>query len=344
MKAIPLTRSVSFVPFVEHLRTGGASVDAHLAVARISPEMFNSAENLMPLQQAGGFISRSARLEGIEDLGLRVGTATPITSLGLFGLVLSEALTLKDLLLKLVQLIPALDSGARAWLRPKGDGSVELGLHHDTDQGRAQIDAYALMLLIDAVRLATGPDWRPREVALDVSAGRLASQHEALAEAAVQGDVDHIAFSFPEHFLGLPVRRRRQPTMDDAERELISTAPPTDLAESISRTIRSTIWSGVPTIEETADLGGTSVRTLQRQLAKGGIAYHELVDRARFHEALPMLKDSRIKLAAIADHLGYSDAANFTRAFRRWTASTPCAFRALLLRKGQPVDTCNPFP
>jgi AraC-like DNA-binding protein len=29
----------------------------------------------------------------------------------------------------------------------------------------------------------------------------------------------------------------------------------------------------------------------------------------------------------IADELGYSDVANFTRAFRRWTGDTPAAYR-----------------
>ena len=330
MKMIALTRSASFVPFVDFLRQGGASVDSHLAYARISPEIFGSMEGLMPLQQAGSFISHTARTEGIEDLGLQVGAATPIKELGLFGLVLCQALTLNDLIQKLIRLIPSLDSGAHAWLATTGENTIELRLHHATDEGRAQIDAYALMLLIDAVRLAAGPDWQPQKASLDIAGGRLAKRHEALSNTAIRNDVNYVAIAFPRHFLSLPIRRARNKVTGDPELELVSTAPSKDLAESISQTIRIGIQSGIPTIEEAAELGRMSVRTLQRQLSHSGASYHELVDRARFLEALPMLEDPRIKLSEIAAHLGYSDAANFTRAFRRWTASSPREFRARL--------------
>jgi AraC-like DNA-binding protein len=40
-----------------------------------------------------------------------------------------------------------------------------------------------------------------------------------------------------------------------------------------------------------------------------------------------LLRDPARSIDEIAARLGYSDAANFTRAFRRWTGMTPRAFR-----------------
>ena len=34
-----------------------------------------------------------------------------------------------------------------------------------------------------------------------------------------------------------------------------------------------------------------------------------------------------LSLEEVAERVGYSEAANFTRAFRRWTGMTPAAFR-----------------
>ena len=40
-----------------------------------------------------------------------------------------------------------------------------------------------------------------------------------------------------------------------------------------------------------------------------------------------MLRDRPLTIEDIAARLGYSDVANFTRAFRRWTGTTPAASR-----------------
>jgi AraC-like DNA-binding protein len=51
------------------------------------------------------------------------------------------------------------------------------------------------------------------------------------------------------------------------------------------------------------------------------------MDDTRRRFALSYLKDRRNSLAEIAFLLGYSEAAAFTRAFKRWTGLTPVAYR-----------------
>jgi AraC-like DNA-binding protein len=71
-------------------------------------------------------------------------------------------------------------------------------------------------------------------------------------------------------------------------------------------------------------------RTLKRKLAEQGTSYTELLDRQRHTRALELLRtDATIE--QVADRLGYSDAANFTRAFRRWTGKSPRALRKAAL-------------
>ncbi|WP_238474290.1 helix-turn-helix domain-containing protein [Pseudomonas cavernicola] len=52
-----------------------------------------------------------------------------------------------------------------------------------------------------------------------------------------------------------------------------------------------------------------------------------MLDRARFAISRMLLKETELSIKLIAELIGYSDAASFNRAFRRWTASTPQGWR-----------------
>jgi hypothetical protein len=72
---------------------------------------------------------------------------------------------------------------------------------------------------------------------------------------------------------------------------------------------------------------GTSERSLQRRLAAAGVSYRQLLDVARKEAAERYLSDARLSIAEIAYLLGYSEAAAFNRAFRRWRHERPQVFR-----------------
>jgi AraC-like DNA-binding protein len=59
-----------------------------------------------------------------------------------------------------------------------------------------------------------------------------------------------------------------------------------------------------------------------------------LVDQVRFNQAVALLRQSDTKLLDIATELGYTDPANFGRAFRRWAGMSPREFRATYQRQG----------
>lgn len=84
---------------------------------------------------------------------------------------------------------------------------------------------------------------------------------------------------------------------------------------------------GVPSIDEMSRRLHVSVRTLKRRLASEGTTYSDLVEGERRERAFLLLRSADLSIAEIADRLGYSDAANFTRAFRRWTGQSPRAFQ-----------------
>ncbi len=69
-------------------------------------------------------------------------------------------------------------------------------------------------------------------------------------------------------------------------------------------------------------------RTLRRKLEAEGSSYVELLDGVRRALAIDYLRSSILKSDDIAAALGFSDAASFRRAFKRWTGKTPNEYRA----------------
>jgi len=89
---------------------------------------------------------------------------------------------------------------------------------------------------------------------------------------------------------------------------------------------------GHPRIETIAEMAGVQVRTLQRRLRAEGLSFKKLVDEARFLETMDLVGDQDVTFTEIAHHLGYTDQAHFTRAFRRWAGVTPSRYRFELVR------------
>ena len=71
-----------------------------------------------------------------------------------------------------------------------------------------------------------------------------------------------------------------------------------------------------------------SRRTLIRRLNDAGTSFGKLLDTHQMRRAEALLRDSAFSASEVAYRLGYSDPANFTRAFRRWFGDTPGAYRA----------------
>jgi len=70
-----------------------------------------------------------------------------------------------------------------------------------------------------------------------------------------------------------------------------------------------------------------SPRTLQRKLAAEDTTFRKLVETVRQELAVSYLADARFTLVEISYLIGFSEQSSFSRAFKRWTGSTPQEFR-----------------
>jgi AraC-like DNA-binding protein len=78
----------------------------------------------------------------------------------------------------------------------------------------------------------------------------------------------------------------------------------------------------IPSMEEMAACFAMTARTLRRRLEDEGTSYRELMGEILLDQADEMLRAGS-SVDAVANRLGFSEAASFIRAYKRWTGGTP---------------------
>ena len=104
-----------------------------------------------------------------------------------------------------------------------------------------------------------------------------------------------------------------------------------DLRKGLSGKVREALLADLTTPTPVDDIArhlGHSPRTLRRKLQEEGATIQKLRDELRLQVAIKYLRDTDMTVEEASDALGFNEAANFRRAFARWTNMSPQQFRA----------------
>ena len=153
---------------------------------------------------------------------------------------------------------------------------------------------------------------------------------------------DDCAFVVPE-LLGFLMNARRNSSrpkegtrapflkfLGEIGRRIESKAKPrrVTLSRKVEAEIEPLLASGRIRVEAVARSLGLSRQTLYRRLKEEGTTFERLLDRVRRRLALRFVREQGLSVKEASYRLGFSDPAAFSRAYKRWTGSSPAAGRA----------------
>ena len=95
----------------------------------------------------------------------------------------------------------------------------------------------------------------------------------------------------------------------------------------VSNTLKSLPTLENITIKDVAKKLSMHVRVLQVKLKEEHSSYTHILDNFRQNTALKKISDQHTSLIQLSMVLGFSDQSNFSRAFKRWTGSSPHQYR-----------------
>jgi AraC-like DNA-binding protein len=97
----------------------------------------------------------------------------------------------------------------------------------------------------------------------------------------------------------------------------------------VERLLLPRLKSGDVSMKAIARQLGVSRQTLFRKLKSEGTTFEKVLDELRHRQALHYLSARKMSVSQTAYLVGFSDPAAFSRAFKRWTGSSPRAYAGL---------------
>jgi AraC-like DNA-binding protein len=114
----------------------------------------------------------------------------------------------------------------------------------------------------------------------------------------------------------------------------LMTIPASD--HSLARRVRLLLAKGDtphPSLEDMAAATGLSVESFRRQLRREGTSLRGISQNLQRDIAIRNLLEGNRTVEDIAAQLGYAEPRSFTRAFRKWTGTSPSAYRRRFSRQ-----------
>jgi AraC-like DNA-binding protein len=108
-----------------------------------------------------------------------------------------------------------------------------------------------------------------------------------------------------------------------------------NFADIVRAALHQMVLSGTSSADNVALLCGIHARTLRKRLTAEGTSFQQLVGRTRFELAKQLLENTQLPISEIASALHFADAAVFSRAFRKWSMTSPRDWRARSVRKAK---------
>ena len=327
--------STKLAAVFDMLASHGCPADAVLRDANIAPQDVHSPRARISLLQLMTVCQNAIRLSTDRHLPYRIGASIHVSTYGMYGYAIlccpdfrkamDFAMRYHALAAPLVAITFREDKGDASWI-------IEPNLHAISDPALYRfVTEMQIGIHISLMRDIMGPTFAPSEI-------HLAYPHAGDFDLAPDHVGCPVRFDRPVNQLVFPSRwldqiaglgnKTTYPTIVALCDSLLGDLR---LRVGVAGKIRAILLRDIanpPTFEAAAKLLGVNERSLRRQLRQQGLSFRGLRDELRSQIALKYLRSTNLANEDIALALGFSDAANFRRAFHRWTNKAPSEIRS----------------
>ena len=318
----------------ERLERRGLSAADLLQRAEIKPYVLNQKSARIPFYQHAALLDLAAKAmeNGCFGLDLAANESDPRDN-GLLAYTALSSKTFGEALKVVERYLHVLNEAIDVTVEfsPR-----EVTIDYHISEARLATSRQAIEFgaanLVRSLRFLTNSRLRPAEVKFRHARGHEIAKFERFFGCPVHFDTRHNALTFSRRQLGLPIAtadERLYGLLTSYCEEILARREDSspDLRHRVEKIITKLLCRGEAETEVVAHELGMSVRTLARRLGDLEVSFAQILDELRHDLALRYLRDPNLSLSQIAFLLGYSELSAFSHAFRRWTRTTPGAWR-----------------
>ena len=308
----------------------GANPTEVLAEVGLGLELFDDPNNRIAFTARGRMLEHCAKRTGCPHFGLLVGQKAGLSSLGLVGLL---ARYLPDVGLALKSLMRFMHLHVRGATTTLAIGpelaELEYQIYQSGARGNDQVGAGAVAVAHNILCDLCGNDFKPIEARFAHREPENLEPFRKFFRAPLRFNSEQYAVVFSVKWLDRPLGDGSSELLHLLRMEIdrLELGLADDFVQQVRTLLRTTLVTGHASADQVAELLSMNRRTLNRHLNTQGLSFRKLVDEVSFEIARQLLEDTDTEILQIASSLGYSNASAFTRAFRRWSSTTPAKWR-----------------
>jgi AraC-like DNA-binding protein len=294
-----------------------------VAGAGLDLEVFDAQENQIPFAALGRLLHECVVRTRCAHFALLLGQRTRLSHLGLPGQLVRHSPTL-GAAIRTYAVYQHLDTQGMAKFLLEKDGVGTLGniIYQTGTEHVDQIYDIDVAATLSVIRELYGLHWRPERALFSHSKPTDVGPYRRFFQAPCRFDSERTALVFPATML-----EQRIPGADPKQFRILEAQAQAradfGLVFRLRRTLGVLLLAEAASGDEVAKLLAMHRRTLNRRLKAEGTTFKNLLDEVRFEAACQLLDTGRIPITRIAVSLGYAETSAFSRAFRRWSGTTP---------------------
>lgn len=326
------TRASTLGPIAQVIDEAGGSAQQVFARADLPLSLLQTPTVFVPLKDHYNLLRHGADELADELFAIRLGSKITVQDLGAYGQWVVQAQSLLESINRANRSLPhMLQSATVLSLRINSRNAIwSYDSKDSASEGRQHNEMLALCFMIEIAREHLGHDWVPDRIIICGRPIHNSANLEQLLGTNVSFHDDAGCMVFNRRLLA--TKRQRQTTIQLSPGDIgraINVPNPHNLLDTTTALIALELTERLPRIGWVAGKLGISERTMQRKLNAAGSGFSELVQAAQQQRAFDFLLERQWSIANIAFKLGYSDAAHFSRAFKRWTGLSPTTWRSI---------------
>jgi AraC-like DNA-binding protein len=311
----------------------GVSPESLLKDTALQPDEILSNTTRISRKQLIQIYRNAVAVTRDSAIGLQVGQRLGMTNYGIYGYALISSATLREALLFSIKYHQMATPTVRMALRDE-PGEMNAAFRFQDLIGIDTLYSFNIevqfSLVFSLFKDMVGSDFRYREVHAKFPEPKHSQSYQDIFECPAYFRQANNEVQFAKEWLDTPLVQANPITAATArelcDQILLEMHTREGVAQEVYRVITEDLRR-FSKIEAVAERLNMSSRTLRRKLALQDKTYQQILTEVRRQLAIQFLRNSRFSSEEIADRLGFTDAANFRHAFKKWTGKNTSEYR-----------------